>query len=434
MKLFMLALGCRKVSAMRYVRGSSFVRIAMLAIAVGALLALDGGQALAAQGQAPAAQPACGATISADTTLGGDLTNCPGDGIVIGDDNITLDLNGHTIDGDATPGPDDDDAGIRNLEHHGVTIEGGTVQEFVHAVVLDGASGNLVRRLTAVANGGTEDGRAILLRNGSDENVIEDNDASNNGRSSIALLDSDSNVIRHNTMSGNGVAGFGGFNAHHNRVERNVVANNGGNGLFWSESNDNRIDANSVSGNPESGILLDTSSRNTVTRNHVFGNGDDLNIFGDDNTVTGNLVSDAAGCDDGQGCGFGISVEGGAHNLVAANIVTRTLHSGIRLDAYGSPAIGNVFRGNIVRAAGIDGIAIDADQVGPVVDTVLDRNITTASSDDGIDIESPATTLTRNIAVHNGDLGIEAVPGAIDGGGNHAAGNGNPAQCTNVAC
>jgi parallel beta-helix repeat protein len=434
MKPLVLAPRRRKVSTRRYTTGLAFVRIAMLAIAVGGLLALGGGQALAAQGQALAPQPTCGATISADTTLGNDLTNCPGDGIVIGADNITLDLNGHTIDGDAIPGADDDDAGIRNLGHHGVTIERGTVREFVHAVVLDGASGNLVRRLTAVANGGVDDGRAILLRNGSDHNVIEDNDASRNGRSSIALLDSDANLIRHNTMSGNGVAGFGGFNAHHNRVESNLVANNGDNGLFWTESDDNQIDANSVSGNPESGILLDASSRNTVTRNHVFGNGDDMNVFGDDNTVTGNLVSDAVGCDDGQGCGFGISVEGGANNLVAANIVARTLHSGIRLDAYGSPAIGNVFRGNFVRAAGIDGIAIDPDQVGPVLDTVLDSNVTTGATDDGIDVESPATTLTRNLAVHNGDLGIEAVAGVIDGGGNHAAGNGNPAQCTNVAC
>jgi hypothetical protein len=49
-------------------------------------------------------------------------------------------------------------------------------------------------------------------------------------------------------------------------------------------------------------------------------------------------------------------------------------------------------------------------------------------------VESPSTTLTRNVAVHNGDLGIEAVPGVIDGDGNHATGNGNPLQCTNVDC
>jgi len=33
-----------------------------------------------------------------------------------------------------------------------------------------------------------------------------------------------------------------------------------------------------------------------------------------------------------------------------------------------------------------------------------------------------------------GEVGIEAVPGVTDGGGNRAHGNGNAAQCLNVAC
>jgi len=41
--------------------------------------------------------------ITTDTKLANDLTACPGDGIVIGADNITLDLNGHMIDGDGLP-------------------------------------------------------------------------------------------------------------------------------------------------------------------------------------------------------------------------------------------------------------------------------------------------------------------------------------------
>jgi hypothetical protein len=49
-------------------------------------------------------------------------------------------------------------------------------------------------------------------------------------------------------------------------------------------------------------------------------------------------------------------------------------------------------------------------------------------------VDSVATTLTRNRAFRNHDLGIEAVPGVTDGGGNKAAGNGNPLQCTNVFC
>jgi hypothetical protein len=38
------------------------------------------------------------------------------------------------------------------------------------------------------------------------------------------------------------------------------------------------------------------------------------------------------------------------------------------------------------------------------------------------------------MATRNRDLGIEAVAGVIDGGGNRASANGNPAQCTNVRC
>ena len=62
--------------------------------------------------------------------------------------------------------------------------------------------------------------------------------------------------------------------------------------------------------------------------------------------------------------------------------------------------------------------------------------------DDGIDVDqatlSPpqfhSATVARNKAHHNGDYGVEAVPGVTDGGGNKAHGNGNPLQCLNVSC
>src|SRR6266496_3417692 len=69
---------------------------AILALAVVVLLALAGAKA-AGQGQ-----PQCGDTITADTTLHHDLIDCPENAIVIGADGITLDLNGHLIDGDET--------------------------------------------------------------------------------------------------------------------------------------------------------------------------------------------------------------------------------------------------------------------------------------------------------------------------------------------
>ena len=64
----------------------------------------------------------------------------------------------------------------------------------------------------------------------------------------------------------------------------------------------------------------------------------------------------------------------------------------------------------------------------------LRRNIATGSRDDGFDVESRTTKLSRNRAARNGDLGIEAVRGVIDGGGNIARHNGDPRQCKNIVC
>ena len=49
-------------------------------------------------------------------------------------------------------------------------------------------------------------------------------------------------------------------------------------------------------------------------------------------------------------------------------------------------------------------------------------------------LTNPLVTLTSNRADHNGNLGIEALAGALDGGGNRARRNGDPRQCVGVAC
>jgi hypothetical protein len=64
----------------------------------------------------------------------------------------------------------------------------------------------------------------------------------------------------------------------------------------------------------------------------------------------------------------------------------------------------------------------------------LKRNVAVGAGDDGFDIQSRTAKLTRNRAVRNHDLGIEAVRGVIDGGGNIARHNGDARQCTNIVC
>ncbi|MFC1705017.1 LamG-like jellyroll fold domain-containing protein, partial [Nanoarchaeota archaeon] len=60
----------------------------------------------------------CGDTITEDTNLTEDLTNCAGDGLVIGADNITLDCKGYSIMGDLSGVTDygiDNSAGYDNI-------------------------------------------------------------------------------------------------------------------------------------------------------------------------------------------------------------------------------------------------------------------------------------------------------------------------------
>src|SRR5215204_6459191 len=93
----------------------------ILALAVAGVMALSGAEAANTQ-------PKCGDHITADTTLHHDLVNCPNNGIIIGADDVTLDLNYHTIDGDraATAGCDPQkefcDEGVVDDGHDGVTV------------------------------------------------------------------------------------------------------------------------------------------------------------------------------------------------------------------------------------------------------------------------------------------------------------------------
>jgi large repetitive protein len=80
----------------------------------------------------------CGQVITASIRLANDLADCPADGLLIGADRITVDLNSHTIDGVLGS---DVGAGIDNAAgHSGVRVRNGTVSEFSVAIQMSGAA------------------------------------------------------------------------------------------------------------------------------------------------------------------------------------------------------------------------------------------------------------------------------------------------------
>jgi parallel beta-helix repeat protein len=353
----------------------------------------------------------CGDTITRDTRLKNDLVNCAGNGIVIGADNITLDFNGHTVDGDGVVGCEElyaCDFGVDNSAgHSGVTIKDGSIREFATAVVVIGANDNRLRGLS------------------SSHNIL----------GGVLLIESPGARIERNSISANGLttdqAGLIVFDSSGVRIEGNSVSDNGDIGMFLQGVDDSRVERNSVSGNPEAGVILD-GNRNEVSGNRASKNGDGISVGGDSNTIVSNRVSDSFACPDG--CGAGIGSTGGTGNLIARNVVARASRAGIWIADFeeegGLPEIDNVVERNLVVDAEIDGVLVES----TVTDTLLERNIAIGAGDDGIDVDSTTTSLRRNTANGNGDLGIEAVAGITDLGGNRANGNGNPLECLNVFC
>jgi parallel beta-helix repeat protein len=378
----------------------SFALVLLVAFALAGATAVGGGRARASQ-------VSCGETITADTTLQQDLVNCPNHGIVIGADGITLDLNGHLVDGDGTPAADCDqrkepcDFGLFNDGHDGVTVRNGSVREFAAGVLFGTATGrarnNRVLGVSAIRNQFTGIGIFSqvrgLVRNSSGDASL--------GRDGMGLSLGDS---------------------HRVRILNNSFRHNAHVGMETFESDRYLIKGNLFSRNDEEAILMGGRD-NQVRRNRLVRNGSGMSLGGRGNVVAHNRI---------VGGNDGIRVEKGRGTLVTDNLIVDTRRWGITLGIH-DPFIGgadNLVRGNIVRRSRVDGIVV----VKKDRHSALVRNVVTGSGDDGFDINSRTTTLTGNRARRNDGLGIEAVFGVIDGGGNRASGNGNPLQCLNIFC
>jgi large repetitive protein len=350
---------------------------------------------------AKAVQVSCGETITVDTTLDGDLVDCPSNGIVIGADDITLDLNGHLIDGDATPVADCPrrqfcDTGVVNDGHDGVTVRDGSVRQFGAGVFIGRARDNRVLGVSSSSNQFfgfvvAESARSTIRDSAGNDNPVPDGD------------------------------GLGVFASHDLRILGNSFRRNAL-GMHVADSSAVLIRGNVFSRNRTEDIKLE-GDRNRVRGNRCARGGPCVVVLGNRNAIAGNRSLRDEG---------GILIEQGRGNVVTRNVVVRARRDGIHLAFEGSGlrSANNVVRRNVVRRSGGDGFAV----ASPDRHSVLGGNIAVAAGDDGFDIENASTKLTRNRAVRNADLGIEAALGVIDGGGNKASGNGNPLQCSNVFC
>ena len=192
--------------------------------------ALVAGALAAPASQAAAPAPLqCGATITKDTKLTKDLTDCPGVGIRIGADGVTLDLDGHTIAAAAKRNPKAH--GILNKGYDRVTIKGGTVKGF-------GAYG-------------------------------------------VRLADAQRNHVVDMKMTGN-FTGIGLVESSHNLVERSAMTGSRFVGVNLTGGTANKVIHNQIADSIAYGVLLQTSvadhgANNRVLENAISGKGIQVN-------------------------------------------------------------------------------------------------------------------------------------------------------------
>lgn len=238
------------------------------------------------------------------------------------------------------------------------------------------------------------------------------------------------------------------------------------NGILVAFHHDVVITNGTVSGF-SNGVVADTSSQVTVSKITAIDNIRGINFSNTSSSLIAQSVASDSGLDgirlDGYGTSgnrvtqstasgnvWGITISNAAHdNLVDRNIVTGNrfgvpLFSGTTSNTILRNSItGNVYYGiyiatssatmvtqNSVQANGTDGVEVDS----TATDTTLLQNDASYNGADGILINSSSTTVTKNAATYNSALGIDAISGVTDGGGNVAYGNGDSAQCVGVSC
>lgn len=304
------------------------VRKGIIGVVVGALAGLGSGFV----GTAGAAHVACGQTLLASTTFEADVGPCD-EGLVIGADNIVVDLAGHTLSGSARP--ELDEPGIDTDGHSRVVIRNGTVTGFSAGIALNDGSGNTIMGMLVQDNIGSlhDDGNygdGIVLFFSHNNRITRNRVIHNGTYDGIGVLSGVNNLVENNIVLDNNIVQTNsenqpvamrdrgisllslapGRDATNNVVRANQVLRSGYHGIEISLfSTDNMVQRNSTSQNGFG-----------QTTNNPLGDGDGIAVLGNRNQVVGN--SSTANAGDGiavVATGGGGGPVNGRNNSILAN-------------------------------------------------------------------------------------------------------------------
>ena len=380
---------------------------------------------------------ACGQTVTHDIVLSHDLLNCPGDGLKVGASHITIDLNGHVIDGTNAAGS----IGVNDNGHGGVLVKNGSIRDFfAYGVALQSAPGSSAQNLTVtrIGAGGVEgDASAGIVIQGSPWSTVTGNTVSNDVSAyqsdGVDVLSSAHTLVKANTLTRNAWDGMFVLNSPNSTVQSNTLNGNVNNGAEINSGADGVVvTGNHANKNAVDGIVVGAISKARITANTLTGNGDTGLFFFDllNSVVTGNC---ATGNGTGIDLAFGQNGSTGdtiSHNNASDNV------TGILLDHAGHNAvIDNVANANQGAPGDGGGVIV----IGASGNT-LTGNLTAHNLDVGLGIfddvpgDSAGNRVSHNTADYNAAHGIDVANGTINGGGNSAHHNTPLPNCVGITC
>jgi parallel beta-helix repeat protein len=241
-------------------KGHSRRRLMSLVVLPLAALVAFGAVRAPSGSAAAAVDVSCGQILTANTTVSNDLTDCPASGLVIGAAGITVDLNGHTIDGTSQG------AGILNNGFADATIKNGELKQFEDGVFTTGAH----NRLQGLRTRGNQTG--IFGPQGSLELQVTGSVAFDNATVGILVL-GDETHIANSAANNNGTAGIKIATGSGSTVTGSKALSNASGIAFGGEGGE--VTGNIANGNDLFGISVSdpttTLSKNIASFNTQLG-------------------------------------------------------------------------------------------------------------------------------------------------------------------
>lgn len=198
-------------------------------------------------------------TIFTSTVLNKSVYQLPY-GLVIANDDIVLDCNGATLQGNSL------DAGRNGIyigSRENVTVKNCFIAHYNKGIYLDESSHSYF------LNNNVTDSSYGFFLDGSSNNELFYNIAANNTEG-VRLVSSDDNIFENN-LAQNNVHGFNLAHSDNNSLSNNSIENNQNNGITLQYTADNFVRYNSIFGNKD-GIRMLWDGADLIEFNNVFDN------------------------------------------------------------------------------------------------------------------------------------------------------------------